>query len=785
MKSGKWGIFWLAVLLIFWGGSTFHLYEKPVVNTSLLALLPEEHDSILQTLTHQMAESAAKRMVVFFEAKDFDTNKKALEQFCHTLTTEKELFTQLQCHYDPQALNEWINFYASDHLPLLSLADRYLLQQNQSDRIVTETLNDLYSPISVRMADVVQDPFNLLTRWSQEFAQISPIQPKEGFLSLKSPPSNQSVLLVMVELAQSPFNFNYQRQVTTLLQHARDAVPAEVTLTLSGLVLHAEAGSKLAQREISTIGVGSLLVVILLLWLACRSGYAMLLAAIPLLAGTLSAFFLTALLRGSIHVITIAFGATLVGVSIDYTLHYLTQWYGDPVSLTGRSVIRAILPGISMGLVSTIIGFAALAIPDFPGLREMAFFSITGLLTSWLTVVLIFPLLFRKKPVIRQGLSRTGMFLHPVYRALFPYRRWVLGTLVVSLLFSLLFLGWLKPRDDLRLLNSSPVELIKNDQKAHQWLNLPSLSRFFLVSGKTPEQCLQHEEHLLESLSIKGLDTSHWLSVSRFIPSQKKQKEDRLLIQQQLMHSPTGLTALISATGMGEPFQAQILSRFDQTAGHEVSLQAWLEHPVSAPYHALWAGKIKEHYYSVIPLPDGLSAKSLATLSNAAQSLTDVRLLDRVERITHTLKTYRIQISYWLGLGYLMVFMFLLLRYRRESWQVIFPPLLASAMTLCLVQLISGFVTLFHVLALLVVMGVGLDYGIFIRESKASVATLCAVHFSFLTTLASFGLLALCKTPILHFFGVTLFTGITLVWVFTQLFVSLNDAPAPTPAPKG
>jgi predicted exporter len=79
---------------------------------------------------------------------------------------------------------------------------------------------------------------------------------------------------------------------------------------------------------------------------------------------------------------------------------------------------------------------------------------------------------------------------------------------------------------------------------------------------------------------------------------------------------------------------------------------------------------------------------------------------------------------------------------------------------------------LFHVLALMLILGVGVDYGIFLQEHgirRDPIAWL-AVVLSALSTLLSFGLLSLSKTPALQAFGVTMLIGTTVVWLIVPCF---------------
>jgi len=111
-------------------------------------------------------------------------------------------------------------------------------------------------------------------------------------------------------------------------------------------------------------------------------------------------------------------------------------------------------------------------------------------------------------------------------------------------------------------------------------------------------------------------------------------------------------------------------------------------------------------------------------------------------------------------------------RYRSRTWRVLAPTALASLATLALLGIAGQNLQLFHVLALMLLLGIGVDYGIFLHEnpSRRDAIAWLAVALSALGTLLSFGLLSLSKTPALQAFGLTMLIGTTTVWLIVPCF---------------
>jgi predicted exporter len=146
--------------------------------------------------------------------------------------------------------------------------------------------------------------------------------------------------------------------------------------------------------------------------------------------------------------------------------------------------------------------------------------------------------------------------------------------------------------------------------------------------------------------------------------------------------------------------------------------------------------------------------------------------VDKVGEISLLLGRYRKTMGWVVLFSYLVVYVLLYPRYRSVTWRVLAPTALASIATLALLGMAGQNLQLFHVLALMLLLGVGVDYGIFLHEhlSRRDPVAWLAVGLSALSTLLSFGLLSLSKTPALQAFGLTMLIGTVAVWLIVPCF---------------
>ena len=95
--------------------------------------------------------------------------------------------------------------------------------------------------------------------------------------------------------------------------------------------------------------------------------------------------------------------------------------------------------------------------------------------------------------------------------------------------------------------------------------------------------------------------------------------------------------------------------------------------------------------------------------------------------------------------------------------RVLLPPLLAVLFVVTVLTLIGERLSLFHLVSLLLVLGVGLNYALFFNRPFADEderrQTWLSLTVCILATLSAFGALAFSRTPVLHAIGLTVGLG--------------------------
>jgi predicted exporter len=319
----------------------------------------------------------------------------------------------------------------------------------------------------------------------------------------------------------------------------------------------------------------------------------------------------------------------------------------------------------------------------------------------------------------------------------------------------------LKTNDDIRSLINTDPELLREQIDVAKALELPSPAQLFLITGATPEEVLQHEEALLAKLAPLLADgkLTGYDAISRWLPSQQRQQA-----AQQVQQTLTGARAALAK-------ELEIESDWITTP-HTAPLTAdeWLAHPTTASLRYLWQGRnAHDERTSSIVLLKGLrdadTARQLAAFGDA-----HIQWVDKTAEVSSLMGRYRTLLSSVLLVAYVLVPLALLAFFRRQTWRVVMPSLLATLGTLAIMGYIGLPLQLLNVLTLLLVFGMGIDYGLFLIAQKSDARAFLAVCVAALLTLPAFGLLAMSSTPALQAIGLTTVLGIGLAWLFTPLF---------------
>ena len=399
---------WVVVVALLLGLLASHISRGISFQSSILALLPEsEKDPVVEEVLSQFTHRAGQHLFLLLGHSDSRKSTELTKQFAEELR-KSGVFSRVDAEIEGME-DQFHDLYFPYRFGLASSeVDRFVRGEQSAAEFFAGTRKLLYLPMSGFYTQFLEkDPLLLFPRFLEE------LTPSRGNLSLEdgvlSVTQNEKHYgLIIARFGGDPFTAAVQERVLSKVRTAEsrllDREPG-AELRYTGIARFAEAGAASMEGEMSLIGFGSLIGIAILLLLTFRTLSHLLLALLPIAIGLLAAIALSLSVFDRVHLITLGFGASLIGVCIDYTFHYFCD-SSLHRSSDRLSVVRRLLPAISLGLFTSCVGYIGLGLPPFPGLRQMSFFSVVGLLAAFGTVVCWFPYLVGRS----EDLRRSAMF---------------------------------------------------------------------------------------------------------------------------------------------------------------------------------------------------------------------------------------------------------------------------------------------------------------------------------------------------------------------------------------
>ncbi|MEO6664485.1 MAG: MMPL family transporter, partial [Rubrivivax sp.] len=181
----------------------------------------------------------------------------------------------------------------------------------------------------------------------------------------------------------------------------RAAAAPDLRLQLSGAPVFSVDSRASIESEVRSLAIAGTTMVSVLLLLAFGSVVAVGAAMLPVATGVAAGIAAVGLGFGSVHGVTLGFGATLMGEAVDYGIYYLIQAHRPAAPGEGRGQrqrgwslwLRDSWPTVRLGLATSVCGFAALAFSGFPGLAQLGVFSCAGLIAAAAATRFVLPVL--------------------------------------------------------------------------------------------------------------------------------------------------------------------------------------------------------------------------------------------------------------------------------------------------------------------------------------------------------------------------------------------------------
>ncbi|RLV60530.1 transporter permease [Parashewanella curva] len=771
-------VIWTFITLGVMASGLYQFQQGAHIQRDILAMLPKAQENPLQKIAINRIEAKLAGqlfigVVAQKEVTAIDASKLFLKKLTHFSEQAQHPFFNIESV--PEDFSVQLGqLYFSHRFHLLSHEQQKLLTQHDVQSLIDHAQQALYSSFGVASSQQLeQDPLLLFTDFLNSLARQQSLNHKQGILFAKD--ANKTIGIIQAKGKGSVFNPDAQQKQLKVINRALEAVKAQypnVDFLKAGALFHAAYATENAKFEISIIGFGSLIMIIIMILYVFRSVMPISMALLTMASAFLFAVVLTISIFGELHLITLVFGSSLVGISIDYTFHYYCERMVNPnVSL--QTTVKKITPTVSLALLTSIIAYLTIAFTPFIGMQQVAVFCAGGLIGAFVTLVLAYPALAKFSPKRRYDFRLSQWYLKKLERIvirLLITRGSAVSVLIITVCMSIWGVYLLTPNNDIRNLQQAPNWITEPEQQLRQVLSGGTDNQFILVSANNEQELLArlHQINIPLLEAVEQGELSSFMNLASYVPSTEQQKQNYQLLSQLYGNS---LPNILQQMGLPLELAPALQQQFVEKKTQYLTLDALSKIPHSFFNELLITPSSYHNEFATIILLGGI--KELDKLSQRISSIPNAQLVDQVNDISNIMAHFS-KLTLWLVVLSLVIAsaIFMLHFGMKKGLLVVAVPILAILLTLATLGFIQSGFTLFHALALLLVFGFGVDYSLFFAKNHHSPSVMTAVTLSAISTMLAFGLLSLSDTPAIHYFGFTIAVGIAITFLLAP-FVSL------------
>ncbi len=766
------------------------------LSTDMSAFLPSNPDEHQRLLVDQIKDGALSRMVLMgIEGGDSATRAATSERLAKAMRADSAFASVVN---GDAASRELDQHYLMQSRYLLSprvTAERFSAEGLRG--AIQGSINALGGSAGLLLKAIFpQDPTGELPALIERMTNGRTPSSQDGVWTSAS----GDIALLVAMTAAPGTDTDAQEQVLARIRSAFDAARegADVRLLMSGTPVFSVDARRTIRAEIERLSLVGGLAILAIMLAFYRSARNVVIGLIPVLTGIVVAVVAVSLGFGTVHAITVGFGTTLLGETLDYSIYYLVQ------SGNNANWRREYWPTIRLGVATSVCGFAALLFSSFPGLAQLGVYSIAGLLTAAAVTRFVLPVLpARRVPdssIHWLGKKMAGVSLQ--VRRL----KWLAALLAVASLGIVLVNHdrlWAK---GLSGLNPAPLNLQKLDERLRREAGAPDLSHMLVVSAPTADQALQAAEQVEASLAplVQSGTIARIDNPAHFLPSTAAQQSRRSALPDSAELSDRLLQAVATLPVKADRFQpfiddvqaaraaAPITLQTLKGTSFEFLLQSLLLHRDSG-----WAVLMP------VALPEG-AAKAQAGRSAIEASLGDTEprqqayFLDMDRQATEMFGQYLNEALVFSLAGVVGVVLLLALALRQPARIArVLLPLVGAVVIVMAAHVMAGTaLTLLHLVGLLLIVAVGSNYALFFDQSfgpasaltqgalqrglsRTQAAALASLALANVSTMIGFGILAWSQVPVLHAIGATVGPGALLALLLAMAWSGAREGRTP------
>ena len=446
------------------------------------------------------------------------------------------------------------------------------------------------------------------------------------------------------------------------------------------------------------------------------------------------------------------FGTSLIGTCIDYSIHsYICTAQKSPDD-AGFDIRKKIGKSLTLSFISTELCYFVLLFSSYDILRQMAVISLTGLMSSYLVAMILYPRLLSERMI-----NRNSFVAKPERGRKLPFLLPWLA--IASTILVLVQIPRIGIHNDITSLYTPSERMLRSETNAAKAMGYLDTT-YAIIEGETENDALETELEFvrrLDELKSQGLLDGYVATVS-FVPPYSEQDLSRSAAKALLPY----LEEQCDILGIDE---TSIKNNIERISGHGSYFTiSSLPESLRSMIASISLGEIDGRHYEVVIIQN---AKDTSVISEISTSVEGVQYIQTAKDTSAQLDRLSAMMFKLFIIAVLAIVVVMVLFFGwKKGLSMSLAPYTILTGTIGVLTLFGLSLDFFVAVGLVLIVGLGLDYMVFASNGKGD-SSKKAVLLSFLTTELSFGSLMFSSFRPVHIFGLTVFVGILIAYVCT------------------
>ena len=705
---------------------------------------------------------------------------EVIDSIAHYLRQDTVLVKNVRNRVDESSTAKVYNYFYRN-LPIYMSDAEYeyldtILTPEKLDVLMKKNYRSIISPTGFGAGKyILNDPLSLVPRFLK---RLKAFQLDKNFILYRSHIFTKDKKHIMA-FVDPEFSSKNTRQNRILIdkidQYLNVSVSGDVHVEYYGGTAVAVANANRVQKDI-LITISIAVVLLLLLFVFIFKNLKILVKLFfPVILGVGIAIVMLSLMYPTISVIALGVGAILIGISIDFSLHYFSH---VRMGHDARGIIKDISDPVIMSSLTTASAFLCLNVVNSQALNQLGMFAGMSVFASSVLVLVLLPIMFKKKANVFETNQHTVVDKFASYD-FHKKKAWILAVFILTIVLS--FAGKNIGFDaDIANLNYLPDDLQKAEQNLKSISSEAASAIYVVTSGNNLEDALQKLENnkeVFNKLTNDGVIGS-LSSVNTLLVSERSQQE-RIKRWNDFWDSKNKETVArdIDNAGRDQHFKEGTFRSFFKVLQKEYDYISTED-----------IGLVKDLFLSNL-INEKDSAISLVSICKVDQSkkavffnelgkASDLLVLDKQYFTNQFFEILREDFDKLISYSMIVVFLIVLVFWGRfELALLTFVPIVASwQWTVGLMGIFNVEFNIFNIIICTFIFGLGIDYSIFVMQGlinnhkyggRSILPYKVSIILSVTTTLIGVGVLIFAQHPALKSIALVTIFGILSVIIIT------------------